>query len=414
MRSVVVIGDYTSEGWEVRLKPHGAGRFFPAAFLSVWLCGWLAGEAFALVILAKGVRSMLTGEPPAPGRTPLHLGPALGIGAFLLVWLTIWTFGGIAAIGELLRLVWAEDRVLARPDGLTLERRLGPFRSRRQLARTDLRWIETAPRTATLVAETSAKTVELSRLGSRDDREGAARMLREWLGMSERVDPTTDPGLLPEGWEEATLPEGGVALVSDPRQRRAQARAVTAIAAAAGGVTVFLAIRAWSDASLVPLLALVAAASAGMCWGAWRLHHIRGEWAIGGGRITLRRRSGPRLRDLFVGRSLELSVSRDSDGDEWYALDALDVETRGEAPAGRGPSKSRHRITQSIHDPSTPRHLGAWLAQRAGVPFRDRSGPGTRDEEIRMLRGRLGKSGVLGRLFVGLLDRAQRGGRRGA
>ena len=32
---------------EVRLRPQGVGRYFGAAFLAFWLCGWAAGEVFA-------------------------------------------------------------------------------------------------------------------------------------------------------------------------------------------------------------------------------------------------------------------------------------------------------------------------------------------------------------------------------
>lgn len=407
-----MIGEYTNEGWEARLRPHGVGRFFPAAFLSVWLCGWLAGEGFALTILAMGVRSLLTGEPPRPGQAPLQVGPALAVGAFILVWLTIWTFGGVMAMRELLRLVWAEDRVIARGDGISVLRRLGPFRSRRDIPRHGLRWIDTAVHNAALVAETPVKTIEISKLGSRQDREEAAAMLRQWLGMSERTDPDAEPGALPEGWEETVLPEGGFALISDHRQRHAQARAVTVIALFAGGIAAFLAVQAATDPAVIPVLAMVATAAAGIGWGAWRLHHIRGEWVIGNGVVTLRRRTGSRTRDLFEGRSLELTVSRDSDGDEWYALEALTgAEPEPDAIVHRS-SKTRHRIAHAIHDPSVPRRVGVWLAQRADVPFRDRSEPKAREEELRVLREQLEKSGRFGKMLAGLVDRAHERGRR--
>ena len=60
------------EGLEFRLRPGGPGRWFKAAFLGVWLCGWAAGEAFALWALVIGARALLTGEPPKPGAAPLE------------------------------------------------------------------------------------------------------------------------------------------------------------------------------------------------------------------------------------------------------------------------------------------------------------------------------------------------------
>lgn len=71
------------DGGALTITLPGQRACFQSAFLSVWLCGWLAGELFAIGALF------------APG-TPL---PAR---AFLLFWLTFWTFGGLAAIGALL------------------------------------------------------------------------------------------------------------------------------------------------------------------------------------------------------------------------------------------------------------------------------------------------------------------------
>ncbi|NTU71494.1 MAG: hypothetical protein HGB10_06710 [Coriobacteriia bacterium] len=51
-----------------------------AAFMSVWLVGWLAGETFALVGLVRELRSLSVGS------------------IFLVVWLIGWTLGGAFAI----------------------------------------------------------------------------------------------------------------------------------------------------------------------------------------------------------------------------------------------------------------------------------------------------------------------------
>src|SRR5262249_40599299 len=116
------------------LRPRGIGRFFSAAFLVFWLAGWVVGEVFAAVVVGGGAIALLAGSP-GPGREPLAWGPALAIGAFLLVWLALWTLGGFLAMRELLRLTWAEDLLTVEPDGLTIEHHLGPFRSRRHFTR---------------------------------------------------------------------------------------------------------------------------------------------------------------------------------------------------------------------------------------------------------------------------------------
>src|SRR5688572_29573937 len=121
-----MIGEQTLDGWELRLLPRGPGRFVGAVFLIVWLSGWAVGEAFALWILVKGVIALVTGQPPDPGRDTLEVGVAGMAGAFLLLWLFLWTLGGIAAIGELLRSLWGEDRLLVSGGRLSLTRVRGP------------------------------------------------------------------------------------------------------------------------------------------------------------------------------------------------------------------------------------------------------------------------------------------------
>jgi hypothetical protein len=82
-----MVGERTSEGWQARMRPQGIGRFFPAAFLTFWLCGWAAGEGFALWFLFHAVRALLTGEPIV-GRSPTPIPVILAMGAFILFWLT--------------------------------------------------------------------------------------------------------------------------------------------------------------------------------------------------------------------------------------------------------------------------------------------------------------------------------------
>ena len=54
---------------------------------------------------------------------------------FAVFWTTLWTVGGIAAGSHLLRRLAGEDVVDLTEGDLRLERRAGPFRSRRQMPR---------------------------------------------------------------------------------------------------------------------------------------------------------------------------------------------------------------------------------------------------------------------------------------
>src|SRR4051812_3547605 len=82
-----------------------AERWFPAAFLGFWLCGWAAGEAS----VATALVGMLFGAWPMPG--PMGWIAPL----FLLGWLGGWTVGGVAAMCALYRLVGPR-----RPESVTL------------------------------------------------------------------------------------------------------------------------------------------------------------------------------------------------------------------------------------------------------------------------------------------------------
>src|SRR5262249_37022271 len=118
----------TASGLEMELRATGIGRFLLAGFLSFWLTGWAAGEAFALWMLVGGARSLLPPGPPSGGHPqPLSVGRAVAAGVFLLFWLTLWTFGGIAAGRELLRLLFGRDRFRVNYDRLEVEQSFGLF-----------------------------------------------------------------------------------------------------------------------------------------------------------------------------------------------------------------------------------------------------------------------------------------------
>src|SRR6185436_19420071 len=145
----------TNPGPEHLLRPRGFGRFVSAAFLAFWLCGWAIGESLVLWILIAGGIALLTGTPPEPGRELLEPGPAIAVGVFLLFWLTLWTFGGYAAITELLRLLWSRDAISADPACLRVHHRLGPFRSNVEIPRDRLCRIYVAPGDKSLRADTT-------------------------------------------------------------------------------------------------------------------------------------------------------------------------------------------------------------------------------------------------------------------
>ena len=262
-----MVGERTLEGWEARLRTRDPGRYVGAAFLTFWLCGWAVGEGLVLWLLIRGAIALLTGTPPGPGRAPLALGPALMVGVFLLVWLTLWTFGGIAAIGEWLRLLWGEDRLLVSSGRLTVTWTSGPLRRRRTFERDAIRRIALVPPRDHLELEYGRERVELTRLGTRAERAEVLAALRSELALAD----VAITGGLPDRWEAIVTSDGERVVVPMMSTRRSQARTAAVVALGAAAVTFVLARDAvirdpamWAPAIMA--LAVTLALAAGTTW----------------------------------------------------------------------------------------------------------------------------------------------------
>ena len=389
-----MIGERTPEGWTARLRPRGAGRFLPAGFLLFWLCGWAAGELFAIRILALGAHSLLEGRPPGSGFAALDPAPTLAAGAFLCFWLALWTFGGLAALHALLRLVWSEDRVTAGPDGLTLVRRIGPLSIVRRVPRGKLKRIYRLAATGPVMAETIAGPFEITRMGSPEERAELEEGLRRELSLDLEETPGASSESLPREWEEILDPEGANVLTPRRAVRHRKAVAVWCVALSLSAGAAAMLSRSIEWPRWGALAATTTAAALFSLWGAAQLSWGRVEWRVESGRLTMRRRFGSRVTGEFVATSLELTRIDDHDGTARFELAAL-----AEAPAADGtPSPgSRRRIAGSLHDPSTPRRVGRWLAARSGLPLRDLATEEARAGETARLLEALPQAGPIGR-----------------
>jgi hypothetical protein len=403
----------------VTLRPHGSGRFFAASFLGLWLCGWLAGECFALWLLANAMVSLMSGADSGPVH--LKQGPAVAIGGFVLLWLTVWTIGGIAAMTEFFRLICGEDRVSAESGGLTIERSRGPFHSQREIPRERLRRLLLTGRDA-LAVETSAGLVEISRLGTMEERQAALESLTAQLKLPE-IEPSALAATLPKGWEEIITPEGERAVVPDRGLRRKRARIVGALAAVLAGGTIAVMGQIAETPGIVAFAIQLALGTVAATIAAIWLGRGRMEWRIGSGVVTQRRRFGSGVKDVFEARGFELLLANDRNGNaEWYALDAVADAVAASAPSIMTPlpGKKRKRITSVARDSMIPRQLGAYLARSGNVPFMDRTTPEARAADLALLTQKLGGRGPLGRLAVRLVvesekrKQAQRTPSRGA
>jgi hypothetical protein len=406
-------GERTSDGYLIRLKPHGIGRFFGAAFLTVWICGWAVGEAFALWLLSTGAMALMGVEMPAGPKVSLPAGPAVAMGAFLLFWLAIWTLGGVMAIREWLRLMWAEDRILVHGSGVRVTWCCGPFRRTKEYPRHTIRGVLLA-RHAALTLETEKERVELSPLGTLREREEAMTWLRSELAVGDGAGVSTDgaPVSLPKGWEESITAEGERALVPDRGTRRAQARFTGILTLVMAAAMLSLASGSLSSPSLIPGAILALCATLGLAWGTLWLVRGRMEWKIGSGRLTLRRRFAATLRDEFEADRLEVVVTRDSDGDEWFALEAVRggegaVNVVNPMEAARHARKHRRRITSALHDSTVPLRLGTWLSRAAAIPINDRTSAEARQFDIAVLKGQLDESGPVGKFALKLIEKVE-------
>ncbi len=268
----------TFSGLEARLKSRGRGRFFSAGFLAFWLVGWVIGEAIALWSLGVGAWSLITGRPPEAGRNPLEVAPALAMGLFLLVWLSLWTFGGIAAIYELMRVLWSRDRLVVNPSGFEITRRTGFLLHTRWLARDELRSLYRLDAGSVVMAETESGVVELTRLGTVLEQEELVQAFTAELALPGRA---ARPVKLPEEWREIPSPEGGTLLLKDPATRRKQAVVAWVVTILVCAVAAVVIRPAFDRGTLVPLAVIPGAVGLAAVWGSLRLSRTRMETRTG-------------------------------------------------------------------------------------------------------------------------------------
>ncbi len=380
-----MIVERTTEGLTARLAPRGAGRFAGAGFLALWLAGWAVGETIVIGILGGGAWALATGRPLGNAESAPGLAGALATGTFLLVWLAFWTLGGTLAARELLRLAWSEQRFVVGPEGLTRIERIGPFTSRRTFARGVPLRFYLLDRPGALMADAAGERVELTRLGTAEERAELRQAIVGELGLPDEPAEANEPPALPRGWEVLIDPEGSRVLVRELEARRKLALTMIALTTLAGAATAALAWRGQDDGNALVPAAMAAALTIGFALMQQRLARTRPEWRLDSGRLLLRRRGPSGAKDLFEAASLEITESHDDDGDAWYELVALaaDAAPGGAAIARAGRRHERRTVIRELHDPRPARALGAWLARETHLPLADRSTTEGRADECR-------------------------------
>jgi hypothetical protein len=342
------------DGPSASLRSSGIGRYFGAAFLLVWLTGWAFGEVFALgflVVLVRSVFGSITGAPwPIPGGEWIAGGAAGFVFLFLLVWVTLWTFGGIAAINELLRSLAGKDTVSVTLSGVELQRRAGPFRRTRAFDRAKIRRVRLRPRDQAVVMDTASGTELISKFGTRDERQAMADWLRSRLSLP-ADGATLDPAAAPPGWVMTI--DGGAAHLTrgDAAARRVAALIAWAVVAFLGmiwfGAGAVPSVGTWFGALVTLLLAF------GAAWITWS-HR---EWRVRHGELTAHARFLLwHWERTFKSARLEVRSSSDSDHDRHYTLNVID-------------SQGKRRIASEMNDDGETVDLARWLSARTGFPL---------------------------------------------
>jgi hypothetical protein len=330
------------------------GRYVSAAFLTVWLAGWALGETFALGFLIMLIRSVLASAAgvslPVPGGDWIAGGAATAVFLFLVVWLTLWTFGGIAAATELFRNLAGEDLISVQPASLELIRRAGPFRRVRIFERPVIHRVRLRPHDKAVVIDTTTGTQVITTFGTDEERRDVTDWLKRQLSLPD--DPSrVDTAAPPRGWT-LTI-EGGIARLSgiDPRARRIGAAIVWLLAGFAA-LAWFGSMRSGVEGTFPVVLTLLLMLCA--TWITWS----RREWLVQSGQLTAHRRFATwQWERAFTSAQLEIDSHRDSDGDDRYELRVIDEQ-------------GRRTISSEINDDANVTDLGRWLSARTGFPLK--------------------------------------------
>jgi hypothetical protein len=350
------------------LKPTGWGRFlFDIPFLGVWLAFWVVFEVAVIVLfggMVAGVISSAFGIPLSFASRVTPDGSAPFFLLFMLVWLTFWTLGGIAAGTHFLRELAGRDVVSVSPDGLEIDWRAGPFRQRRTIGHGDIRRVRMTLQGDALVVETASGTVNVTTFGTREERAAILDSLKARLVLPDaarikRLDAETAPpdwGVEVQGMETRLF-------WPTRRDRRIVAAILWGLAAMVFFAAFLPALqlnpdaleRSWNGITGAQLTASGIAAVFAL-WAAW-VTWGRSEWVVGYGRMTWRRRFGSWRRERsFENGRLEIERTFDSDGDARFTLR---VRT---ATANR-------KISSSLHESADLVRLAEWLSARTHFPI---------------------------------------------
>jgi hypothetical protein len=338
-------------GASVSLRPSGIGRYFGAAFLSVWLVGWAVGEVIAIALLG-GILGALVGffsEPLSWTKDIVSSGGAAFAILFLLLWLTLWTIGGIAALTQVTRSLVGEDRLGLNDAGFEVVHRAGPFRRRHTFERSAITRLRVRPHDKAIVVDTHRGMHVLTTFGRPDERDAVAAWLSRHLALPETADKTGAP---PSTWETRTEGDSTHLTKIRPRARYIRSAILWGLAAIPAFAW-YLSLNGDGSAGSIPALIVSALLACGAALSTW----ARFEWTLRPGELTYSRHFVLwNSERTFRSATLDVTHHTDSDNDSHYALVVSDAEGK----------KTMH---SQLHDPGEVIDLAHWTAARTGFPL---------------------------------------------
>jgi len=155
---------FTDDGLGIHIPP--SRQAFGVAFMMLWLCGWAAGELFAIRQLATG--------------------PFWGPDLFLLIWLVPWTAAGAGVLWIILWQLFGVEQLFFTADALVREWGLLGVRGRRVVLGADIVDVTVSNRSGTDVVglgtirvTTSGRTMRIGNGLSAYEADLVARLIRD-------------------------------------------------------------------------------------------------------------------------------------------------------------------------------------------------------------------------------------------
>ena len=144
----------------------GMARWTQCGFLLAWIGGWALGEAFALWTLMVTFRGGRSGE-----------GLPQFAAVFLIVWLAMWTFGGLMAGLQVIRLLFGREEITASTTELTIHSR--PIGRPRQYIAHEVKDLRDDDATSSIEFDYGSKTVRFGSGLEEVERKQIVELLRE-------------------------------------------------------------------------------------------------------------------------------------------------------------------------------------------------------------------------------------------